>query len=627
MELKRSLQPCRTVLAIYFVFTIVFVLAKPVFMAYNATESIALSDYCDVLLHGLPLDFSTAGYLSAPILLFSLLRVWIPLENRVQINVTSAYFVVVAFLLSCILLVDCVLYGFWGFKIDATIFNYLDDPKGAVASVSPWLVVSGCIAILLFAFVFFILLYNTYKRISCLKENKNNLWLRLRQTLFLILLGGVLFLFIRGGVGKSTMNIGAVYYSDSQFLNHSAVNPAFSLMSSALKAQRFDKQHQFFSEGELERYQAELKSDDMVSDSTSLLKTSRPNVLIILMEGFCSSFIEPLGGKKGVTPCFNQLASEGVLFTRCYANSYRTDRGTVSALSGYPAFPQLSVMKLPQKSRTLPSLAHSLSAEGYRTHFIYGGDINFTNMNSYLLSTGYQTAWGETHFPASIRKTHAWGVTDHIAFDTLYNYLTQYRAAEPLFCTFLTLASHEPWIVPYDRIQGDERANSMAYLDDAFGRFVDRLRKQPVWENLLIVCIADHGIGYPEEMGEDNPRRSCIPMLWLGGALKQPARIDCICNQSDLPATLLGNMNVAYDEFGFSRDVTSKDYDYPYAVHTFSNGFAYIDTTGCTIYDLTSSRNLYNINVADSSFTGGDERRVNLGKAYLQIAIDDLARR
>ena len=95
-----------------------------------------------------------------------------------------------------------------------------------------------------------------------------------------------------------------------------------------------------------------------------------------------------------------------------------------------------------------------------------------------------------------MRRTHDWGVTDRIAFDSLYARIVRYPTSQPWHLGFLTLASHEPWKVPYDRLAGDERANAMAYLDDCIGRFVERLRQTPLWDNTLVVILPDHGIPY-----------------------------------------------------------------------------------------------------------------------------------
>lgn len=600
-------------LRLYIIYIGVFVFMKPIFMLYNHSEYTATGkDYLDVMAHGLPLDLSTAGYLMAFPLALTLLSVWVKIPFRNQI--LHVYEGLTAFYISLILCADCVLYSFWQFKLDATVFTYISSPKDALASVSVGYLIIGILCQIALTVVIYLLLYFTHPGTTKAK----NRWL---SSGTIILFGGVLFLFIRGGVGKSTMNIGASYYSDVQFLNHAAVNPAFNLLSSMLKVENYDKLYHFYpEEKECEQLFASLKYSTKSEGTDSLLLTRRPNILVILMEGFAATFIEPLGGEAGVTPEFNHLSKEGIFFTSCNANSYRTDRGTVCALSGYPSFPQISVMKIPEKSRTLPSIALSLSGIGYHTDFLYGGDINFTNMKSYLLSTGYQTVMGGTHFPSSIRRTHAWGVTDNIAFDTLYNQIQARPTNRPWFTTFLTLASHEPWIVPYHRIKNNIRTNAMAYTDHCLGQFVAKLKKTPAWKNMLIICIADHGIGYPKGLAESDRRRYHIPMLWIGGAVKSPRVVDKICNQTDLPATLLGQLGLEHGKFTFSRDVLSKDYVYPFAMHTFDNGFAFVDSTGYTVQDFNSGKILTDLPTPS-------KRRYSLGHAILQTTIHDFKER
>ncbi len=591
-------------------FVLVFVIMKPVFMFYNRTMAqFDAGDVLSVMWHGLPLDLSTAGYLTALPLLLALVSLVKPF--KALRSVLKDYFAVVAVLLAVILCVDTALYQFWGFKLDATVFNYIDSPRDAVASVSLWFLIIGLLCIALLAFLIYKLLCRAAKSAPWSSRP------RLIEGICLVLLGGLLFLGVRGGIGRSTMNIGRVYYSDNQFLNHSAVNPAFSLIYSSLKVQRFDRLYRFHTADEQVTLADSLQMDTTSVAPRALLRTSRPDIVVVLLEGFCSAFIESLGGERGVTPEFDRLSREGVLFTRCYANSFRTDRGTVSTLSGYPSLPNVSVMKLPDKSRSLPSLARTLGTNGYTCDFLYGGDINFTNMKSYLMATGYHSAMGDTHFPVTLRRTHAWGVTDHIAFDTLYNW-TQRRS--PFFLTFLSLSSHEPWVVPYRRIPDNERTNAMAYTDHCIGRYIDRLRKSPVWGNLLVILIADHGITYPDGITEADEHKYRIPMLWLGGAIKEPQRIDVLCNQSDLCATLLGQMGLPHGDFRFSRDVMSQTYRYPFAFHTAPDLFAFIDSTGCTVNDLTTGRNLTDAPVPSDC-------RLRFGRALLQTVADDLAAR
>ncbi|MEG2157638.1 MAG: sulfatase-like hydrolase/transferase [Bacteroidaceae bacterium] len=583
-------------------------------MLYNGLveRGFSLFDVGEVLSSGLPLDFATAGYFVILVWLFALIGSWIRIPACRTLHLL--YIGLVSVLLALIFVADCCLYTFWDFKIDATIFNYLDTPEGITSSVSVLYLVVAFVVTLVFALLFFFVLRCSLPRVILPIKR------RVLSTSILLVFGGILFYFIRGGVGKATANTGMVYYSSHQFLNHSAVNPVFSIFSMIGKTQEFEKKGNYYPEQQRAQLFSELQYNTQSEESDSLLNTSRPNVLVILMEGFGGTFVEPLGGEPGVTPHFNRLSTEGVFFTNCYANSFRTDRGTVCTFSGYPSFPDVSVMKVPEKNRTLPGIASSLSAVGYSTNFVYGGDVNFTNMQSYLRATGYQNVVGDKSFTAEERKTHGWGVTDRIMFDYMYQQLVSNKSKKPWHTAFLTLASHDPWMVPYHRIKNNEVANSMAYLDDCLGKFVARLRKTPQWKDLLIICLPDHGIEYPKGLTELEKRKYHIPMLWLGGAVKQPRKIEQLCNQTDLAATLLGQMGLRHDAFRFSRDVMSKTYRYPCAFHTFGNGFSFIDSTGYSVFDVVSQRTI-------KDAPSISPRRIDLGKALLQTSYDDLGKR
>lgn len=606
----------RTLLLFYFTLVALFVSAKPCFMwaqEAGVRGALSVADVWAVIAHGLPLDLATAGYVTAPVWLLLGVMIWVRFAHaRVIYNV---YAVIVATLLSVIWVADTCLYGFWGIKLDGTVWNYIEQPAGALASVSAGYALGVTLATLFIGVAVFALLRKIFPRFDGPVAH------RLPLTGLWLLCGGLLFLGIRGGVGKSTANVGMVYFSDRQFLNHAAVNPVFSLLSSIRKERRFSDEYNFFDEPERRRIMSMLHYSTESTDSDTLLNTARPNVLLILMEGCGAQFVYAVDSLSdpAVTPNLNRLAREGVVFTQCYANSFRTDRGTVSTLSGYPAFPDVSVMKLPSKCATLPSIAKSLRTAGYSTEFLYGGDINFTNTNGYLLATGYERTYGETSFPAEVRKTHDWGVTDRIAFDSLYARILRYPAGRPWHLGFLTLASHEPWEVPYTRIKGDKIANSMAYLDDCIGRFIERFRHTPQWRNTLVVILPDHGILYPEGISDTDERKSHIPLIWTGGAVARARRIDKICNQSDLAATLLGQLGLPHADFRFSRDVLSTTYTHPSAVHTWSEGIYFKDATGISVVNLiTRPASVFREAPSPSP------HRVNAAKAYLQTIYDRL---
>lgn len=597
----------------FFTVLLIFILQKPLFMLYNGSieKGFGFADYMQVMVHGASLDAATAGYLTAFPFLLVLISIWFrkfPLKK-----ILYGYYILAAALISIIFVVDMALYTFWGFKLDASVFLYIDSPKEALASVSVGFILLRVLAILLLiALNSWVLLKITPSVLTATRK-------RIAGTAGMLLLGGVLFVIIRGGVTESTSNIGQVYFSNEPFLNHSAVNPDFSLLSSMGKSQDFASEFNFFDE---EKRAALFDGLYPTTDGDSIiqvLNTKRPNILIILMEGFGGAFVEPLGGLPDVTPHFNRLSKEGVFFTNCYANSFRTDRGTVCTFSGYLGLPTASVMKIPAKSRTLPAIAEGLSKAGYKTDFLYGGDINFTNMKSYLLSTGYQRLTANTDFSLAEQTSNAWGVNDDITFEYLYNQLRSRKEEGPWHTAFLTLSSHEPFEVPYHRLE-DKIPNAFAYTDECLGKFIDRLKQTPAWKDLLVICLPDHGFYYPREGSNAMPRFYHIPLLWLGGAVKQPMQVDKIMNQTDLAATLLGQLGLEHTAFTFSRNVLGSDYKYPFAFYSFNNGFSFRDSTGVTVFDNNSGSILFDEPEADES-------RLDKGKAILQTVYDDLGNR
>lgn len=598
----------------------VFVMQKPLFLWLDQPEGkgYGFLDAVAVMWHGLLLDIPTTGYLVALPLLFVVASVWMPWRLGLR-RVATPYYILVAVVTAILFVADLSLYPFWKFKLDATIFYYMDSPKDAFASVSV-----GYLALRLVAIVALAALFTWgLRRVTPRHLEPVGGWKRRTGlTALFVVLMAPLAISIRGGLGESTANVGKVYYSDDEYLNHSAVNPCFSMLASLSKAEDYAEEFNYFSEKELHDIYDGLYLPTP-TDTVQLLNATRPNVIVILMEGFGGQFVEAVSGRKDIAPCYNQLAKEGIVFTHCYSNSFRTDRGTVSALSGYPAFPTLSVMKLPVKSRTLPCIAATLNAEGYASSFLYGGDINFTNMQSYLRTGGYGEIVSDVDFALSELKDNPWGANDDVTFARLYDMVAAQKR-EPWHIGYLTLSSHEPWKVPYKRID-EEIPNAFAFTDHCLGEFVERVKKTKLWDNLLIVCIPDHGYNYPAGIPQETLHHNT--MLWLGGAVKGPRTVSTLMSQSDMAATLLGQLRMDHSAYTFSRDVFSEEYTQPFAYFNYKGGTAYADSTGCTVYDIVGDRVNYDRPKGGQSNESDTQRRTQRAKAILQAIYDDLGAR
>lgn len=625
----------------YATFVVLFVLQKPLFLFLekgSATQPVdnIFTELPAVIWHGLPLDLSMAGYLSVIPGFLSIAVVW--LKRDLVKPIMNIYFIIASLFITCSFLLNASLYPYWKYPLDSTpLFYFFTSPADAIASVSIWQVIlSIVILIVLTIGVWFTLRMRGEKRQQYSRysygyggfgSGKRNRFdgfdrHRGRTSIILLLLTGLLFLPIRGGITVSTMNTGQAYFSQNAYLNHSAVNPLFSLFESITHQEDFASQYRFMKDKEADKIFATMTSTSdentypLLNEAT--FKKGTPDILIVIMESFASDIMPSMGSYKDVAVCLDSIAQQSILFTRFYANSFRTDRGMVSILSGYPAQPTTSIMRYPRKTSQLPSIARNLAKyKNYKTTYYYGGDADFCNMRSYLVSQGYQHIISDANFPIE-DKLSKWGVPDHIlAAKMMEDIKAQQNEKRPMLRILQTSSSHEPFEVPYHRLK-DKRLNAFAYTDSVMGAIVREYRKLPRWKNTLIVFVPDHVGGYKENLNDHDRSRYQIPLILAGGAISRPMKVGIIGSQHDIAATLLGQLGVEHREFTFSKNMMS-DATPKFAFFAVNDAFGIVSEENSLIYDNRSKRIVY-----DKGEKGFNLKR---GQAYLQKIYDDLAKK
>lgn len=625
----------------YATFVVLFVLQKPLFLFLekgSATQPVdnIFTELPAVIWHGLPLDLSMAGYLSVIPGFLSIAVVW--LKRELVKPIMNIYFIIASLFITCSFLLNASLYPYWKYPLDSTpLFYFFTSPADAIASVSIWQVIlSIVILIVLTIGVWFTLRMRGEKRQQYSRysygyggfgSGKRNRFddfdrHRGRTSIILLLLTGLLFLPIRGGITVSTMNTGQAYYSQNAYLNHSAVNPLFSLLESITHQEDFASQYRFMKDKEADKIFATMTSTSdentypLLNEAT--FKKGTPDILIVIMESFASDIMPSMGSYKDVAVCLDSIAQQSILFTRFYANSFRTDRGMVSVLSGYPAQPTTSIMRYPRKTSQLPSIARNLAKyKNYKTTYYYGGDADFCNMRSYLVSQGYQHIISDANFPIE-DKLSKWGVPDHIlAAKMMEDIKAQQNEKRPMLRILQTSSSHEPFEVPYHRLK-DKRLNAFAYTDSVMGAIVREYRKLPRWKNTLIVFVPDHVGGYKENLNDHDRSRYQIPLILTGGVISRPMKVGIIGSQHDIAATLLGQLGVEHREFTFSKNMMS-DATPKFAFFAVNDAFGIVSEENSLIYDNRAKRIVY-----DKGEKGFNLKR---GQAYLQKLYDDLAKK
>ena len=603
-------------IAVFAATVVMMAVQKPVFMAYYAVEAAGAGSrgWIDVLWHGLTLDMTVAGYVTALPILVTLLSLWLRLPEKVWRGVLTTWFVLVAVTTAVIFAVDVALYEHWGFRIDSTVLIYLADPEEAMASVDFWLGVRQT----LLAAAYVAGMIWVYHRILGVFDGRTVGWrVASLGSLAVVMLAGFDFLAIRGGTGASVANVSKVYFSPTQFLNHAATNPVFSFLASLGDRVDYADEYPFFDEAVRAAKFDVLRGNGPAAGPTEpVLNTARPNVVIVILESFARTVMDAEVGGEPVMPYMQRLKGEGIWFENFFANSFRTDRGEVAILSGFPAQTRMSIMKLPAKSRNLPSIARSLAGEGYATSFAYGGDLNFTNQSSYMYATGWQELiWQkDLRFDAPAAD---WGYDDALMCDWFADRVIALSdAGKPFLAGLLTLSSHTPFDVPYSKFD-DKVLNAMAFSDECVGKMIDRLKASSAWKDLLVVLVADHGYPYPRTLTYNEPLRHRIPMIWTGGAVARPRVVEDYAAQIDIAATLLAQLGVAHDDFDYSKDIFAPTPPRKFAYYTFNDGFGVVDASGEAVWDATAGR----------AVTATNPELLDVGRTMLQTTYTDIGRR
>lgn len=600
--------------------TLVGVAGKVVFMAFHhgILGDADIADHLLVLWHGLRLDVAVGAYLTAVPGLLLIASVWC--HGLVLRVLWKAYMAIAALVCSLAYIANLGLYGYWGFPLDDTPLLYIrTSPADAMASMEWWQMVVVPLVIVAVAVLIYKLPFHLPTDVLRHRGKQ------IGMTALLVLMEAALLLPIRGGLGTGTNHTGSVYFSSNIRLDHAAVNPVFSFVESVLHREDIGTKYRFMPDEEATRLFHELTHTALRSDTTGTL--ARPNVILVVLESFSDTVMHI----PGVTPRLVQLTHEGIHFTNFYASSFRTDRALLSIHSALPAQPTMSLMDIPRKSTSLPSIAGTLARNGYTTAFYYGGDVNYSNMRSYFMGTGFHRVISETDFSLS-RRTGKWGVADGPVYERMLADIRARQTDKPFFMSIMTESSHEPFDVPEEegresfqtskdnnRFADNKILHAFAYADDCLGRFVDDLKAMPCWKQTLLIVVPDHLGAFPDEVDNYQLWRYKQPLVITGGAVDRCEQCPVVGSQIDIAATLFGLLGIAHDEFTYSKDLLDRAAPH-FAFFSFPDAMGMVTDSSSVIYDNTSGR----VQAAEGPDT---DMLVVKAKAYLQKLYDDLEKR
>ena len=446
----------------------------------------------------------------------------------------------------------------------------------------------------------------------------------------------------RGGFSQSTLNWGKAYFSEYAFANQTALNGVFTLGKSIDLVRKDNKKgksqvSRIFTNEELKQNIREYigtNKDKFLSDKNVLLRETKTgkeiknyNVVIVLMESFMGDTVGALEGDPDLTPNYNKLAEEGVLFTNFYSNGNRSNRGILSVLTGFPSQYGKSILKKPVGQKPFISLSQLLKERGYSTHFMYGGDIEFDNMKGFFEINGVNNFISKDNFPLK-ERTIKWGVPDNKLFERAVNYFGSLK--EPFFAEIFTLSNHAPFDIDEnfkkyteEDYPDFERYNAFRFADYAIGEFVNAVKDKEWSKNTIFVFVADHGENRRKPIDIDWKKFSNPLVIWTPGGQLTPRKIDTAGSQLDLLPTIMGILGGDYIQSSWGKDLLSDDANGRFAYVVENNFIGIIDKDNIYIDGITIDGVLRR--KSDDSIIENKELTEEYKKAartYLELSIE-----
>jgi phosphoglycerol transferase MdoB-like AlkP superfamily enzyme len=541
-------------------------------------SGIPLSTVFHSFIIGVRFDLVVISWVLIPLFILSYLP-WLNIDRLKPARTVVLTVLVICFsLLFLLSLVDIEYFGEFGSRLNHWFFEYSDQPDMAwylVWSGYPVVLYSLLWAALVFVFSFF--LVRMSGRIFSRRQKEK---VTVRLVYFVVVLA-LLFLGARGRWQLAPMDWGAAYFSPHAFANQLALNGPYTLSKSYWEDYRhssgesLDRFRFFPSAQALSTVQKLLANpkEELTEPSRSLARRYHPepdsdstrdyNVVVILLESWLADCVGALGGQAIVTPNFDSLAREGILFERFFATGTRTNRGLVSILCSFPSQPYRSVMKQYAAARPFSSIAQILKRRGYRSILVYGGDLQFDNMEGFLRGQGVDEFIGEDDFPSGDRLGK-WGVPDHLVFERANREFAEFGDG-PFLGIILTLSNHEPFLLPSsdfkvfgDDVPRSDYLNAFHYSDWSLGEFFRKAEKESYFENTIFVLVADHG-KLLDSYGQLPWSRFHIACLIYAPEIlgASTGRISTVASQTDLVPTVLGLLGKPVLHESWGRDVLS----------------------------------------------------------------------
>ena len=295
------------------------------------------------------------------------------------------------------------------------------------------------------------------------------------------------------------------------------------------------------------------------------------NVVVILMESFRRPLCRRAGRPRAtITPNFDRLTEEGLLFSRYFSNGTHTHQGMFATMACFPNLPGFEyLMQSPEGAHDFSGLPQLLGERGYDDLYVYNGDFGWDNQKGFFGNQGMSHFIGRNDYVDPVFSDPTWGVSDQDMFARADQELRKLDRQRPFYALLQTLSNHTPYALPdplpVAPVSGfgsnDEHLTAMRYSDWALGQFFEKARKAPYFKDTLFVIVGDHGFGSPEQLSDIDLYRFHVPLLVIAPGIQEQfgTRNDIAGTQLDIVPTIMGRLGGPVQQQCWGRDLLALD--------------------------------------------------------------------
>ena len=543
---------------------------------------------------GFRFDLIMTGYTMAPLMAGMLLPAG--LSRRRWWNLWLGFALI---MFSFLAVLELDFYHEFHTRLNSLVFQYIkEDPKTVISMlwygfpVIRYLLLCGLIAGSTIAVL----------RLVDRRTRKPDINYRYRSRLLIAIVLILLNLVSIRGTLRFGMPIrwGDAFHSSYLFANHLALNGAFTLGKAAEQYIRKNRENPWLNKMDatealdLVRKKWLLPQESLTApekypmlrrfDPPSAHASPYRNVVLILMESLSAQRIGVFGNRLKVTPFFDELAAEGLLFDHIFSNGTHTHQGMFATLGCFPNLPGYEyLMNQPEGGNSFSGLPKVLSERDYDNVFVYNSDFNWDNQIGFFRGQGVSRFIGRNDFVNPRLYDSTWGVTDEDMFDRAFDEIVKLeKRGRPYYAILQTLSNHVPYSLPaplpVDKVMVDGaeegHLTAMRYSDYALGQFFRKIKNRGGFDDTLFVITGDHGFGGGALVTDMDLFRFHVPLLFIGKDIQ--ARFGkssaTVGSQVDIVPTVMGMLGGSYVHHCWGRDLLALPDD--------DSGFAVIKPSG-----------------------------------------------